>query len=128
MRLNPSFYKYFFVALAGLIIDFGTLVFVKEVLGLNYLFAACAGFMAGLIVNYLLSNRFVFKDPKIGSKSMNFVLFGIIGLIGLGLLNVLMWLQVDKIGVNYIIAKVIATIFVYIWNYAARASLYHDEK
>jgi putative flippase GtrA len=44
MRLNPSFYKYFFVALAGLIIDFGTLVFVKEVLGLNYLFAACAGF------------------------------------------------------------------------------------
>jgi putative flippase GtrA len=60
---------------------------------------------------------------------MNFVLFGIIGLVGLGLLKcVLMWLQVDKIGVNYIIAKVSATVFVYIWNYAARAKLYHDEK
>ncbi len=128
MLKSKSFYKYFFVALAGLIIDFGTLVFVKEILGLNYLIAACAGFLAGLTVNYLLSNKFVFKDPKISSKSINFVLFGIIGLVGLGLLNLLMWLQVDKIGINYIFAKVSATVFVYIWNYVARAKLYHEEK
>lgn len=128
MLLKSSFYKYFFVALAGLIVDFGTLVFVKEILGLNYLLAACVGFMAGLIVNYLLSNKFVFTDPKIASKSMNFVLFGVIGLVGLGLLNLLMWIQVDTIGLNYIFAKAVATIFVYIWNYLARASLYHEVK
>lgn len=128
MLLKASFYKYFIVALVGLGVDFCTLVFMKEVVKVNYLLAACAGFLFGLIINYLLSNMFVFKDPKINSKSINFLLFGVIGVVGLALLNILMWLQVSKIGANYILAKIIATIFVYLWNYLARANLYHEEK
>lgn len=128
MFLKKSFYKYFIVALIGLSIDFGTLIFCKEILSINYLLSACTGFIAGLAVNYFLSNKYVFKNPKVKSSGINFILFGIIGLVGLGLLNLFMWVQVDKFAINYIIAKIIATIFVYLWNYIARAKLYHDNE
>ena len=71
-RLNKTaiqFVKYFWVALVGYAVDFGLLVFTKEVLHLHYLVAAVVGFIAGLIIVYILSNRFVFGESKIKSKS-----------------------------------------------------------
>lgn len=122
---HRSFYAYFAVALAGLVVDYGTLILFKEVLHVFYLIAAIAGFIAGLAVNYALSNTFVFKNPKLTSKALNFGIFLIIGAVGLGLLNLFMFGMVSLLGTNYLIAKTIATIIVYFWNYFARKSLYH---
>jgi putative flippase GtrA len=69
---------------------------------------------------------FVFGESKIKSKSTEFIAFAVIGVIGLGLLNLLMWLFTDNLGINYIVSKLIATIFVYAWNFFARRSLYKD--
>lgn len=126
--MKKQFSGYLVVALIGLMVDFGTLTFTKEVLGFNYLVAATAGFLAGLIVNYILSSKYVFKNPKIASGGVNFLLFGVIGLVGLGLLNLLMWGMVGGLGLNYILAKIVATGFVYIWNFFGRAALYHGDK
>lgn len=119
-----SIVRYFGVALAGLCVDYALLIFSKEVLELHYLLAAVVGFMGGLVVNYLLSNRFVFSDPKIKSAKLNFGLFVLIGLVGLGLLNLMMFALVGLLGINYIVAKTIATLIVYFWNFFARKSLY----
>lgn len=118
--------QYFWVALVGLIIDFGTLVVLTEAFGVNYLVSAVCGFLAGLIVNFVLSERFVFQDPKLRSGWVRFALFGVIGLVGLGMLTVLMWLQVDVLGWDYILAKVLATVFVYAWNFIARRTMYRS--
>lgn len=125
-RLINQFARYFGVALIGLASDFGILVFFKEVLNLHYLFAAANGFLVGLMVVYVLSNKFVFSNPKIKSKSWNFIIFGLIGLVGLGLLGALMWFFTSFLGLYYIASKIIATFFVYMWNFFARRSLYHD--
>lgn len=116
--------QYFWVALVGLIVDFGLLVLLTEVFGVNYLIAAVCGFLGGLIVNFFLSERFVFADPKLKSGWVRFVLFGIIGAIGLGILTLLMWLQVDILSWHYIVAKVLATAVVYAWNFLARRWMY----
>ena len=126
-HITSQFVKYLAVAFIGLIVDFGTLVLLREVAGVHYLIAAAGGFLAGLAINYLLSNRYVFGDPKIKSHAMNFGLFGLIGLVGLGILSLLMWAFTDGLNINYIVSKVLATIFVYMWNFFARRSLYHNE-
>ena len=121
-----QFIRYFGAALIGFGVDFSTLIALKELLGLHYLIAATGGFLAGLIVVFILSNRYVFGESKIKSKSFAFGLFTLIGLVGLLVLNVLMWFLTDMIHLNYIVSKVIATIFVYAWNFFARRTLYHN--
>lgn len=126
LKLGKQFLQYFWVALVGYAFDFGTLIFLHEKLGLHYLLAASSGFLIGLAIVYVLSNRFVFGDSKVNSKSLQFGLFALIGLVGLGMLNGLMYLFTGFLGVNYIVSKIIATVFVYIWNFFARRSLYHN--
>lgn len=125
-RLTKEFARYFGAALIGYGVDFGTLILLHELLGMHYLIAATLGFASGLFVLYVISNKYVFGGSKIKSKSAEFSLFALIGLIGLAILNVLMWLLTDKLAINYIVSKLVATVVVYVWNFFARRSLYHD--
>lgn len=124
--LAIQFIKYFGAALVGYAFDFGTLVVLHETLHINYLIAAVCGFILGLIVLYIVSNKYVFGESKIKSKSKEFSIFAIIGIVGLGILTLLMWLLTGYFHVNYIISKIVATIFVYAWNFMARRSLYNS--
>jgi putative flippase GtrA len=45
---------------------------------------------------------------------------------GLIILNVLVWLLTGKLGLNYILSKTIATVFVFLWNFYARNKLYQE--
>lgn len=125
-KLAKQFIGYLAVAFVGLGFDFGTLVFLREVIGTHYLLAAVSGFTVGLIVNYLLSVRYVFSDPKIKSHAINFGLFGLIGVVGLGILTLLMWALTDGLHINYVLSKIAATLFVYMWNFFARRGLYRQ--
>lgn len=121
-----QFGRYFGAALGGYVVDFGTLIFLKEVFHLHYLFAASVSFVFGLIVVYILSNRYVFGESKIKSKSAELGLFALIGLAGLVTLNIFMWIFTDLFHLNYIVSKIVATVFVYLWNFLARRALYHN--
>jgi putative flippase GtrA len=126
VKFIRQFVRYFGVALVGLAVDFGTMVLLHEVAGVHYLYAAIAGFVAGLAVNYSLSTRYVFKDSKLRSRWMEFVSFGVIGLIGLGLLSISMWVLTDGLHVHYVASKVLATVVVFVWNFLGRKALYHN--
>jgi putative flippase GtrA len=126
MKLVDQFTRYFGVAMVGLVVDFGTLVFLHDALHVYYLFAAAGGFVAGLAVNYALSSKYVFKDSKLNSKMVEFLLFGAVGLIGLGLLSASMWLLVTLLGIQYLVAKCLATVVVYMWNFVGRKAMYRD--
>ena len=98
------------------------------------------GFCAGLMVNWLLSITFVFKqvsDEKQSRSKKSFAIFTIIGVIGLGITQLGMFL-----GVNFLpeitlfssttflgeswtwwISKVIMTCLVLVWNYVGRKLL-----
>ena len=125
-KLLLQFSRYFGAALVGYAVDFGTLILCKEVFGFHYLVAATAGFIAGLVVVYFISNRYVFSDSKIQSKALEFGLFAAIGLVGLILLNAIMWFFTDLLYFNYLVSKIVATVFVYVWNFFARRALYHN--
>lgn len=125
-KLVVQFSKYFGVAGIGYIFDFSTLLILHELSHVHYLIAAVTGFIVGLVVLYILSSLYVFKDPKIKSRSLEFGIFTIIGIIGLGILSLLMWLLTGLLGINYLISKILATVVVYIWNFFARRMMYRN--
>lgn len=112
------------VAAVGLVVDVGVLVALTSGLRLHHLVGATAGFLSGLVVTYLLSERYVFSSPKIAHAGGRFLVFAAIGLVGLGLLDGLMWLLTDRLGLFYLWSKAAATAVVYVWNFLARRSMY----
>lgn len=117
--------RYGMAALLGLLIDIGVVIFAKEVLGLGYLIAITLGFLLGLIATYILSNKYVFGKSKV-NKGTEIALFAFVGVVGLIILDLLVWIMTGKLGLNYIVSKAVATIAVFLWNFFARRSLYHN--
>lgn len=125
-NFSLQFLKYFGVAGIGYIIDFVTMVVAKEVFHFHYLVSATAGFTLGLIIVYALSSRYVFGKSKISSRRNEFVVFSLIGIVGLGILNLFMWVFTSGLSIDYMLSKVIATVAVYMWNFFSRRSMYHS--
>jgi putative flippase GtrA len=115
-----QFFRYGVVSVAALVVDFGGLVLLKEYGHINYLLAATISFIGGLIVNYLLSAFWVFHSSKLLNKRHEFLLFAAIGVVGLGLTDLILWLLTSGFGFYYVLSKAISTVIVYFWNFGAR--------
>lgn len=124
--ISKQLFRYLSAAIVGYIFDFGTLILLHEIFNIHYLVAAASGFVVGLVVVYFLSTMYVFGESKIKSKQKEFSIFAVIGLVGLGVLTLLMWIMTDLLGINYLVSKVFATVLVYVWNFFARRSLYYN--
>ena len=121
-------FRYCFVGGLAFLVDYGLLVFFTEVVGLHYLISATISFIAGLVVNYLLSTSWIFRKSKLENKWAEFIIFAIIGVIGLGLNNLLLYLFTDKVNIHYMISKLLTTAIVMIWNFGARKFILFTNK
>lgn len=119
--------KFCVVGIICTIIDFAVLILLREVFGVNYLIANIVAFTVSVIVNYILSMRYVFRGKKDLSKVKEFIIFVILSAIGLGLNEFLMWLCVSNFGMNYILGKVIATGIVMVYNFFSK-KIFLEEK
>lgn len=124
--LAKQFTRYFGVALIGLVVDFGLLVLITSGFKGSPLLGATVGFLCGLAVTYLLSERYVFSAPKITHPGLRFLLFAVIGLVGLGLVDGIVYLLTERLGVFYVFSKIAATAVVYCWNFFARRTMYRS--
>lgn len=115
--------RYTFVGGFAFLVDFTILFLLTDYMGINYLISAFFAFVIGLLTNYLLSRKWVFRDSYINNKYVEFSFFALIGFVGLLLTEVLMWTFTDMMGVYYIISKLMVTIIVYLWNFFARKFL-----
>ena len=113
-------FRYAFVGGAAFIVDFGTLYLLTNYLGIHYLVSATISFILGLATNYILSIVWVFNNSKLQSRFWEFVIFAIIGVIGLGLNALIMYIATDLCSIHYLLSKIISTIIVFFWNFFAR--------
>lgn len=125
-KTSGQLLRYGFAASLGLVIDFATVIVFTELLSFYYLLSVSIGFTFGLIVTFQISKKYVFGTPK-GNPQKNFFLFGIIGLVGLGMLNLIVLGLTDLAGINYLISKILATIVVFLWNFFARKTLFAND-
>ena len=119
-KLLLQIFKFGIVGGIAFVIDYGIMVFCKEVLHFNVLLSAFFGFTISVIYNYIASVRWVFDVNKEKNKTRNFILFIIFSVIGLGLTELIMWFGTDIIKISYLIVKIIATIIVMIFNFITR--------
>jgi putative flippase GtrA len=113
-------FRYVFVGGIAFIADWGSMIALTY-LGMNKYIAVAIAFVIGLIVNFILSKIFVFKEKSARTNSTGeFIAYAIIGVIGLILTEVLVALMVEIMGISLIIAKIIAAAIVLLWNFMAR--------
>lgn len=130
-ELCCEIFRYLFVCSLAFVIDSAVLYVFRECIFRNqrpiFLFIATAlGFVAGLVVNYVLSIVYVFQgqaNRERGKKVSAFVIFTLVGLIGLGLTEVGMYIGVYELGWNLLLTKVLVAGAVLVWNYCGRKVL-----
>ena len=113
-------FRYTFVGGFAFIVDFGSLFVLTEFIHIYYLISAAIAFILGLGTNYILSIIWVFDKRIFKNKYIEFMIFGIIGIVGLGLNELFIWFFTEKMHFYYLISKIISTFFVYLWNFFAR--------
>lgn len=116
-----SFVRYMLAGGLGFVIDYVVLAVLYEVMGIHYLASSAAGFMAGLIFVYITSNKWVFTHRRMENKAwLEFLIFAVIGVMGLGFTLLFMWLFVDVCHIYPLISKFFTTALVLLWNFSAR--------
>jgi len=115
--------KYGFVGGIAYVVDFGSLFFLTEVIKLHYLFSAAIAFILGLLTNYILSIFWVFTKRTVVNWRTEFLIFSIIGLVGLGLNEGIIWFFTDLIHFHYLISKIFSALVVFFWNFFARKKI-----
>ncbi|MGD9153346.1 MAG: GtrA family protein [Gammaproteobacteria bacterium] len=116
-------FRYTFVGGAAFIVDFVTLFCLTSFLHVFYLVSASIAFSVGVLINYLLSTSWVFAHRKIDHRGMEFLIFAVIGLFGLGLNDITMWFFTGLVGMYYLLSKIIATGLVYFFNFFVRKQM-----
>ena len=121
--LMGQFLRYLVTGGFAFVADFGLFALCLYGFGWHYLLANLVGLVAGLVLNYLMSVLWVFTACKRilkTQKGIEFVLFALVGIAGVGINQVLMYLMVDGLGINEMVSKMIAAVLVLMWNFGAR--------
>lgn len=120
-QLNPckwikTLAKYALVSLSATLIDFILLWFFTDIAGLHYLISGAIAYLASNSYGYSTNRFWTFKARE--RKFIEGYLFYLsIGLIGLGITLILLNVFVESIGINYLVAKLITALIVWLWNY-----------
>jgi putative flippase GtrA len=116
-------FRYTFVGGIAFIADFSSLFILTDIFNIYYLISAAVAFLLGTIINYSLSIIWVFSKRKILNKSFEFAIFSLIGIVGLGLNELIIWVFTEYVNFHYLISKIISAGFVLLWNFFARKFL-----
>ena len=111
-------FKFLLVGGMATIIDFVLLYFLKDIIKLDLIIANSLSFIISVIYNYYASITFVFNVDKNNTKV--FIIFVLFSAAGLGINNIILWILTNVFKLYYLLSKIIATVFVMIFNFVTR--------
>ena len=115
-----QFIKYFFASGIALFADVAVLYILTEYVHLYYLISATISFMVGIAITYICSKLYIFTKTSIKNRTAEFTVFLIIGIIGLILNNIFLYIFTEYLGLYYMLSKCLVIAITYLWNYFAR--------
>lgn len=132
-KLIEQILKFGVVGVIAFVVDFGIFSILSNVLDIHYLIANFFGFTVSVVVNYLLSMKYVFTRQEGADKKTEFVLFVILSVLGLVLNEFIIYLCVDMVyeawtavqnrmnlDMAKLAGKIIATGVVMVYNFITR--------
>ncbi len=112
-----QFIKFSGVGVVGTAVQYATLFLLVQFAGVYPVLASTAGFVLGAFVNYYLNYIFTFRSSKSHFEAMP--KFFTVATVGLLLNAMIMEFFISFFGLPYIIAQLIATALVLLWNFSA---------
>lgn len=114
--------KFMLIGIGGTSIDFGITYLLKEKVKLNKYLANSTGYVSAATSNYVFTRIWAFENanPDILTQ---YLIFVTISLIGLGLMNLFIWIFHEKFKMNFYVAKVVALSMVLVWAFSAHYTL-----
>ena len=129
-----QFFRYCFVGGIATVVEGGALWLIqhflfREAAGFFVFAAQAIDFILGLTANFAFSKLFVFQEKSEKTNAAGeFVAYGVIGVVGLGIKWLMLWGFNTMLGWHYMLVWLVATVLVLIWNYAARRILLYRRK
>ena len=112
--------RYFISGGVAFVVDFSLLYLLTEICSVHYILSSVISFTVGLIITYVFSITWIFDKRSIKNRRTEFLIFAVIGGIGLLFTSFFMWLFTDIFNFHYLISKIFTTIIVFCWNFAAK--------
>ena len=120
-------FRYIFVGGTAFAVDLFFLYFFSDICGIYYLISAVFSFIISVLVNYIMSTKWVFNQDSIENKVVEFNLFLLISTIGLVFTEILLYFFTDILGIHYLISKIVSAIIVLFWNFLARRVMFYGK-
>src|SRR5438067_2358033 len=98
-------FRYAVVGGLAFVVDLGALITLTELAGWHYLVSAAAGFGLGVATNYALSVLWVFNERIVRNRLAEFLLFLVLGVFGLGLNELTLYVLTGLAGAHYVLSK-----------------------
>ena len=112
--------RYFFVGGAAAVVDLSLFFIFARLLGYHYLFVGAGAFTVAAVVNYFLSIRYVFISGTRFRGNKEFAWVYVVSAVGLLLNQIILYIGVDALHQDMMLAKITAIGLVFGWNYLAR--------
>lgn len=129
-KLIAQIMKFGVVGVICFFIDYGLMIFLTEAMNISYLISSGISFTVSVIVNYILSLKYVFVAEEGNNKIVEFLIFVLLSTFGLGINQLLMWMCVERLNIFYMISKIAVTGIVMVYNFITRKLILEkkDEK
>ena len=114
------FLTFCLVGLSGVLVNMGLLWSLTELVGFPYLVSAAFSIESSIISNFVLNDRFTFRDrrlPTTKSFLTRLGKFNLVSLAGLSLNMAVLWLLTEVFGLYYLLSNLCGIAVAFLWNY-----------
>lgn len=87
---------------------------------MGYFAASAISFTLSVVLNYILSMRFVFQGKEDMGKLQEVSIFVLLSVVGLAFNQMIMWILVEFFALIYFVAKIFSTMMVTVFNFVSR--------
>ena len=127
-KLFMQIIKFVIVGGIATIIDYIVFFLLHDLLKINTLISNITSFSISVVYNYIASIKWVFDVDKEKNAKTQFVIFIVLSIIGLILNTAIVYICVDVMKMFSILAKVLATAFVMVFNFITRKKFLEKKK
>lgn len=96
-------------------LDFLLYTLLVQVLGFQYIFANCISVLGGISTSFILNRNYNFKVKD--NTRRRFTIFLTVGLCGLMLSNLILYISIDILEMNKIISKLLSIVLVVFFQF-----------
>ncbi len=117
MKIVWQFALFSIVGLFSAIGHYGTLIGLRELVGIEPVTASLAGYLVGGTISYVLNYRFTFRSTKEHREALTKFLG--VAAVGFVLNGVLMAAFTGPGKLHYLIAQILTTLVILLWSYSS---------